>query len=345
MRSRLSKHESLIFHLFLSLFYFSNIVTKALELTASSTTIKRETVMALVALFADLVIVAFLPILIKISESEISPNAAIFNRLWISTVVLGLWNGLSIFKRQWSGNALSVKPLPDKRFLFLLLPMLIVFSGGYHLLYAWSLTQTTVANSEVLHSLTPIFITLAGWILFKQQFESRFLLGIAIAICGSIALVANDFSITIDKLQGDGLAFISAILWGWYLLVLEKLQTQLSTNAIITLNFLLETVLVFPILLVFGDDLFPHSWQIWLVVVAMGTIGIFTKILIIYSLKYLSSGLVATILLLHPVVTAILAWGIFSETLSLLNLLALVIVLLGVYLATSSKAGIKTEEE
>ena len=45
---------------------------------------KSETNIALAALLADLVIIAFLPILLKVSEYEIRPNATIFNRCFAS---------------------------------------------------------------------------------------------------------------------------------------------------------------------------------------------------------------------------------------------------------------------
>ncbi|MDJ1175046.1 DMT family transporter [Roseofilum capinflatum] len=207
-------------------------------------------------------------------------------------------------------------------------------------LNVWSLTQTSIANSEVLHSLNPIFTTLVAWVFLGQKFDRLFLTGIGISIVGSISIVANDFSITIDKLQGDGLALVSTVLLAECLLIMEKLQTQLSPTAIATCNYLLGTFFSLPIVLVAGDDLFPHSWGVWLIVIAIGIVGIFQQILITYSLKWLSSALVATILLLHPAITAILAWVIFSETLTWLKLLGFTVILLGAYLTTSSKGGV-----
>jgi len=316
-------------------------MTKELELTSPST----ETLLALGALLAVLVLIAFVPILVKIGESELSPNATIFNPRWIGAVVLLLWNGISLLKQRWSGNALTVKPFPDSYNLLLLLLIMAGFAVGHLLFYAWSLTETTVANSEVLHSLTPLFTTLVGWMFLGQQFQRRFLLGIGISIVGSIALAANDFSITLDKLAGDELALVSAGFWGGYLLVTEKLQNQLSINVITTFNFLLGTVLLLPIVLGTGEELFPHSLSVWLSVICIGIVLVITQTLTTYSLKRLSSGLVATILLLHPVITGILAWVFFSETLTILNLLAFVVILLGVYLGTSSIGGVKTTQE
>ena len=316
-------------------------MTEQLQLT-SQPTVKREIAIAFCALFVVLFLVAFIPILVKVSEYEISPNATVFNPRWIGAVVLLFWNVPSILKQRRSGNYLTEKQFSNLHQLLLLLVILGIFSTVHTLLYVWSLTQTSIANSEVLHSLNPLFTTLIGWMFLSQKFDRLFFLGIVISIVGSISIVANDFSITLDKLQGDGLALVSAMLLSGCLLIMEKLQTQLSPTAIATCNYLLGTFFSLPIVLVTGDDLFPHSWQIWLILTAIGTVGIFQQILVTYSLKWLSSALVATILLLHPAITAILAWVIFSETLTWLNLLGFMVILLGAYLTTSSKGGVKT---
>jgi drug/metabolite transporter (DMT)-like permease len=250
---------------------------------------------------------------------------------------LGCGNGILRLKPKSKDKAVAVKFFPQDVKWLLLLLLLGIFSGGQQLFYAFSLSQTNAANAEVLHSITPIFITLIGWMFLSQKFEQKYLLGMAISILGSFALVANDFSITIDKLQGDGLALVSAILWSGYLLVLEKLQKHFDVNVITTWNYLLSTLFLFPVLIFTGNDFFPSSWQVWLMLIIMAIITISNKICLTYSLKRLSSGLVATIILLHPVITALLAWGIFSEILNLLNCLAFLLILFGIYLATSSE--------
>ncbi|WP_204105594.1 MULTISPECIES: DMT family transporter [Spirulina sp. CCY15215] len=301
-----------------------------------------NTTIALIAVFASLILYACIPILLKISESDLTANATIFNRCWIATAMLGCWNIISGIKKQ----SFTVQVFPSNfSNTWFLLCLLGIFSVGHFLLYARSLTQTSVANSEVLHSLTPLFTTFIGWMFLGQQFDRRFLLGIAIAIGGSIILVANDFSIALNKLQGDELALVSAIFWGGCLLILEKLQTQLNPIIITTWNELIGSICLLPILLIGGDNLIPTSGKIWAILTAMGIIGIFARILITYSLKQLSSGLVAIILLLHPAITAILAWVIFSEFFSLTNFLGFTIILLGVYLTTLSKVGIKKGED
>ena len=311
------------------------------KLALSESTFSSGANLAYLGTVAKLAIISFLPILLRFSESSVSPNATIFNRFWIATALLGLWHGGLLLKRRSADNLSPIALFPDIH-SFLLLIVLAIFCASYQLMWAWSLTQTSVANSEVMHSLAPIFTTLIGWSLFGQQFDRIFLLGIAVAVIGSVSLAANDFSIAIEKLQGDGLALLSASFWAVSLLVAEKLQTRLSILAITTWNSLLVTVFLIPIFLVIQDPIFPHSFEGWFNVSLLGILVIINQVLTVYVFKWLSSGLVATILLLTPILTAIFGWFIFSEHLNLLNWLALSIVLLGIYLTTLSKKAIKT---
>lgn len=94
--------------------------------------------------------------------------------------------------------------------------------------------------------------------------------------------------------------------------------------------------------MVTGDAIFPHSFGEWLNVIILGVILVVNQVLLIYIFKWLSSSLVATVLLLSPILTAIFAWLIFSEALSLFNWLALLIILVGIYITTLSQKIIKT---
>ena len=302
---------------------------------------QKEEKIAIAAALAAAVLFGFIPILVRICASYLSPNATIFNRFWIVTAILGFWNVLRLPNRQTN---LSVKNLP--KFQELLVPLLglVISFLSCQLSWTWSLTQTTVANSEVLHSLTPGFITLATWMLFGQKFGGRFLIGVTVAMVGAIAIGASDFSSSIN-LEGDGLALLSAIFWGGYIISAEQLCSWLNPAGILMWASGSVAILFFPLLLLAGDEILPHSGGAWLALItlALNTIACFC--LVNYCLIRLASGLVATILLLSPILTAVLGWVLFSEALSPLNLLGFVVILAGIYLAISDKEGLKAVEE
>jgi drug/metabolite transporter (DMT)-like permease len=223
----------------------------------------------------------------------------------------------------------------------LLLVMSCFFSGTL-ITWAWSLTQTSVANSNLLHNVTPLFTTLMGWLFLSQCFEGKFLIGMVIAISGSILIGLGDLQVASDNFTGDSLAILSAVFSAANLLTVEKLRAKFSATTILLWCSFFGALLTFPIVLLTEDVLFPYSWAGWLTIIAQALVcQVLGQSLQAYNLKGFSSGFVAVFLLLDPVITAILAWIIFGERLTSLNWLAFSVVLAGIYLAKSSQGADK----
>lgn len=291
---------------------------------------------AIVSLSAALLAVSFAAIFIRLSEREIGPNATVFNRLWIATVVFAVWNGVAAARRRMSDDAPFVRSGYTLRDVMLLTAVGIVSSASLGF-WAWSLTQTNVANSTVLRNLTPLFTTLGGWLLLGRRFDNKFLLGMTVAVVGAVAIGIDDLQTAGDNLAGDIAALFSAMFYAGNLLIAEYLRTKFPATTILMWRCFIGSLLILPLVLLAGDRIFPYSWQGWLAVIALAVVcQAFGQGLLIHSLGRLSSGFVALFLLLEPVITAILAWMLFSESLSLFNWLAFAVVLAGIYLAKSS---------
>ena len=139
------------------------------------------------------------------------------------------------------------------------------------------------------------------------------------------------------------MALLSAVLSPFYFLTMEKLLTKFETKMIIFWYSTIGTLLTLPILVVIGDHLFPVSWRGWCSVIALALIcQIIGQGLIAYSLNFLSSGMVTITMLLDPVLSAILAWAILSEKITILNGISCFIVLFGIYLTIMSKCASKS---
>ncbi|MEG3894432.1 MULTISPECIES: DMT family transporter [unclassified Microcoleus] len=291
---------------------------------------------AIVSLSAALLAVSLAAIFIRLSEREIGPNATVFNRLWIATAVFGLWNGADAVRRRMSGDEVEERSSYTLRDLILLTAVGVVSSASLGF-WAWSLTQTNVANSTVLRNLTPLFTTLGGWLLLGRRFDSRFLLGLAVALSGAIAIGMDDLQAARENFSGDIAALLSAMFYAGNLLIAEHLRTKFPATTILMWRCFIGSILILPLVLLAGDRVFPYSWQGWLAVIALAVIcQAFGQGLLIHSLGRLSSGFVALFLLLEPAIAAIIAWVLFSESLSLFNWLAFSVVLAGIYLAKSS---------
>jgi len=286
---------------------------------------------------------AFVPILVRLGEREMSFHAVIFNRFWISSVILSVWSGQQAIKTKLLGNL--IKPSPSLSF-----PLVILLLGAglsftvVQVFWAWSLTQTSIANSALFHSFTPLFTTFLGWLLLSQKFDNKFLIGLMIAIAGSIITGIDDFVIEISKIQGDINALISAFFLAFYLLLVEKLRKELNTSTILLSSVFIGTLAILPIQLIKKEEIFPHSTSGWLAVIGLAFLFILSFGLITQLLHTLSSGFIALTILLDPVLAAFLGWVIFSETLDLFNLLAFPVILLGIYLGINSESAIVSDD-
>ncbi len=301
----------------------------------------QEKLIAILALFIGLFALSFAAIFIKWSEAEISFSATVFNRLWIATVICGFWNSLNFVYQKLSNVEPNKQPVENHPYTKTVIFLFFVLGStylGFQGLWAWSITKTSIAISTVLHNLTPIFTTLIAWLFFNKHFERRFLFGVTIAIAGMIILGIEDLQVANGKISGDIAAFLSAIFYAGYLLIVEKLRTKLSANQILMWGSFSGSIWVLSFVLFTGERLFPYSFNGWLAVICLALIGqILAHGLIAYSLNRLSSGFVALFMILDPVLTAIEAWIIFSEKLVFLDWIAFLLALFGIYLALSSE--------
>jgi drug/metabolite transporter (DMT)-like permease len=298
------------------------------------------TLTALFALISGISIIAFMPILTRFSESEISPTATMFHRVWIATFCLGLWQVIERLKPKKFGEKLDAKPIFSGKICLLLL-VTGIFFAVQQVIWAWSITETSIANSALLHNLTPFFTTLGAWIIFGKNFDRRFYFGLVIAITGASIVGIDDFYYGFDKIQGDILAFLSAFFYAGYLLLAEQVRKQLQTTKALFYFCGIASLFLLPILPWREGNIFPTSGNGWLIAVGLAMTIVVGHGLAIYSLNRLSSSLVSVTMLLNPVLNGILGWLVFSESLDFYNLVAFPTILLGIYLATTSKSAIK----
>ena len=294
------------------------------------------------AILVSLIALSFAAILIKLSAAEIGSNAIVLHRLWMATIVFWIWEGLTTLKQQENSSP-AVSKSPNT---YGLLILVAAASTASIVCWAWSLNQTSVANSTVLRNLTPLFTSICGWLLLNHRFDSKFILGMVLAIVGALVIGWDDFNLGKNHLMGDAIALFSAFLYAIYLLVLERLRNSINTITILSWRCSLGALLLFPFVLLTKESLFPSSYQGWLILITLAIVcQVIGQGLLVYSMKRFSSSFLAIFLLLEPIFTALLAWMIFAESLNLFSGIAFVLILAGIYIAKSSDTAIKNAME
>ena len=294
-----------------------------------------------IAILASLIALSFTAILIKLSAAEIGSNATVLHRLWMATIVFWVWEEINSLQQPENATE-AVSRAPNSYQEKGLLILVAAVSTASIVCWAWSLNQTSVANSTVLRNLTPLFTSISGWLLLNHRFDSKFILGMGLAIIGALVIGWDDFNLGQNHLMGDAIALFSAFLYAIYLLVLERLRDSINTVTILLWRCAFGALLLFPFVLSTKESLFPSSYQGWLILIALAIVcQVMGQGLLVYSLKRFSSSFLAVFLLLEPIFTALLAWMILAENLNLFNGLAFVLIISGIYLAQSSNSAIK----
>lgn len=306
----------------------------------------RPRIPVMVTLSLALLAVSFAPIFIRISEQELSPNSTVFNRMFIFALVFGLGQWLrrgandrpSPPSTPLEGAAIDPTPTPLSLRQILLLGSVGVVAVITLVLWAMSLEYTTVAKSMLLNNLTPVFTTLGGWLFLRQRFKGQFLLGMAIALAGAIALGFEDLHGAEGTLLGDFYALLSAVFLGAYFLIVEQLRLNFSATTILLWRCAVGSTLLLPLIWFQGHQIFPTQLAPWLAVIGLGLVseGLGQRLLA-DCMKQVSSSFISIFLLLEPIISALLAWVIFLEHLSPMTWVGFAVILTGIYLAKTGQ--------
>jgi drug/metabolite transporter (DMT)-like permease len=295
-------------------------------------------ILAFISLLVGVFILSFAAIFTRLSENELSPIATSFNRCFIAFIVLFLWDSFQCI--EIGGLAKTKENIEFQDWVRLFLSSVVGTANLF--CWAYSLTQTNVANSNLLHNLTPVFVVLGGWLFLSQRFEPRLLLGMGLAIIGSTTIGWGDFKTDRHFLAGDFWALLSAVFYAANYLIREKLRSKFSAITILLWPCLFSACFTLIITLFLENQVFPKTWQTWVSVMGL---GIFCQVigqgLLTHSLKDFSSSFVTILMLLEPFLTALFAWVIFAEPLSPLNWVALILTLAGIYLTKQRKGSEK----
>ena len=282
-----------------------------------------EKTLALFALLAGGAAIAFAPIFVRISDT--GPVASAFWR--VALAVAPLWL-LTRWSERGRGAAASTG------FAWPVVLAGLFFAGDlgvWHL----SILYTTIANSTLLANFAPIFVTLGGWLLFRQRVTRLFLIGMVTALAGATVLIGPSFGVSGRHLAGDALGVLTAVFYGAYFLAIKHLRAStISTARIMAWSSAITAIALLPVALVSGEVMLPHGAHGWMVLFGLALLcQVAGQGLIAWAMAHLPASFSAVSLLIQPVLATSYAWMILGERIGPVQFVGAAIVLVGIYFA------------
>ena len=215
-------------------------------------------------------------------------------------------------------------------FFGMFLNMLSFFKG---------LEFTTPIHASVISTITPIVVLVLSSVYLKEKITSLKIIGIVLGFSGAIILSIYGKAIhSGDNIAlGNSLILLNATAFSIYLIIAKKLTAKYHPLTIIKWLFLLGLIMTTP----FGIQEFREvQWQTFssynifsaFFVVVFATFG--TYLLNVIALKNVKASTASIFVYLQPIVAAIFALIIGSDTINTVKIIAAILIFVGVYLVT-----------
>jgi drug/metabolite transporter (DMT)-like permease len=208
-----------------------------------------------------------------------------------------------------------------------------IFLAGDISLWNLSFSYTSVANANLLTNLTPFTVIPISYFLFKEKIPKFFFVGAVITIIGVFVLIGGKMNPSTSNYFGDFLAFCASFFYASFLLICYRLRDRIESSVIMFVSgFGSATVLFVTSNVVEGFQV-PHGirelWPLLGLTLCLQVIG---HNLLAHCQGKISVNLSSVICLSQPAIASVYAFFILSDTISVYEVIGIIIVMVGVYL-------------
>jgi drug/metabolite transporter (DMT)-like permease len=197
-----------------------------------------------------------------------------------------------------------------------------------------SLVLTSVANATFIVNLGNAAVGVVAWIALKERPAKIWPYALGVALLGALLLSRGAAAANGGALAGDLLALLAAVMVGLYLFF-AKLARRDETAMQVLFWSTATTLVVSAIAAgLQHETLIPPepSWFIWPALLAL-IAHVLGQGLIVAGVGRTPASVAGILLLIQPVAAALIAWPLFKEELTLIQLAGAALVLAGVWLA------------
>jgi drug/metabolite transporter (DMT)-like permease len=206
-------------------------------------------------------------------------------------------------------------------------------------LFFEGLNRTTPISASIIMTATPIMILIFSHFILKEKITGIKVLGIMLGAAGALMIILasgiGDFQA--NTLLGNFMVITNAASWSLYLVLIKPLMKKYNSLTIMKWTFFFGFIVLFPfsIITLASSPFTQIPFNIWMSIlfVVFITTG-FAYYLINYSLKTLSPNVNGICIYLQPLIASLVAIIFEKDILTVIHLIAAVLIMTGVYLAT-----------
>jgi drug/metabolite transporter (DMT)-like permease len=285
--------------------------------------------LAFPALLLGNVALAFGPWLVRLSD--VGPVAVGFWRLVLALPFLWLVARVARQRLHWPSRPLVI--------------VVAIAAVFYALdLATWNagILMTKLGNATLFGNAGSFVFAIYGLWLAHRRPPLKRAAALFLAAAGTALLMNGSYEVSPRNFTGDLLTLVAGLLYGGYLIFVEKGRTALEPLPLLVL----ATVFSIPILLIIslglGERIWPGDWTP-LLIFALSS-QVLGQGLLVYAIGTLPPLVVGLALLTQPVVSALIGWFAYRETLSLTDVIGALAIGFALVLVRLPDRGLRKHE-
>ncbi|MFB9884989.1 DMT family transporter [Balneatrix alpica] len=208
----------------------------------------------------------------------------------------------------------------------------------YFLFEATALKNTTAAQAGMITALLPLLVAVGAAFVLREQIRRQAYVGFAVAMLGVVwlSLISGQGDeYAPHPAWGNFLELMAMVCAATYTLLLKYLTQRYSPWSLTALQVLVGSLFFMPLALWQATPLptnlplLPSMAVVYLgIAVTLGAYGLYN-----FAVSQVPASQASAFINLIPVLTLVMAWVLLGERLSLVQILACVVVLTGLFIS------------
>lgn len=201
------------------------------------------------------------------------------------------------------------------------------------------LNLTTPISASIINTIIPVLILIFSYFLLREKITGIKVFGIMLGAAGALMIIfssgTGDFRL--NAFLGNSMIFTGSASWSLYLVLVKPLMEKYSSLTVMKWTFFFGFIMIFPISFgtVASSAFAKIPFDIWMSILFVVFINTgFAYYLINYSLQTVSPNVNAIYIYLQPLVTSVFAIILGKDKLTIIDLIAAVLIMAGVYFVT-----------
>ena len=210
--------------------------------------------------------------------------------------------------------------------------------------FLFGLQHTTAMTAQAIFTATPVFTAIFAYLILKERIQLVQVIGVAIGLAGSLFIALRAFFETGNfedgSLFGNGLIFVSLLMWVAYILISKNLSERYSPFTLTGFVFIFGGLSFIP-LAVWENMQIGIDWVDAVTlggvlgVVYQGAVASFIAFIAYQIGLQLTTAFAAGVVLyLGPVVTTAFAVPVLGETITWPFVIGVLLIISGSFVAT-----------